>query len=227
MKRSMTKQAALLLVLAGISTGTQATSPVPNDLILDDVTDCKKPPLAPPPLMKENYERYNIQRRYIDLDGSGTCVLMEVWVERLGNSDSPGMRTLRNRFLRVVGKKWASFQTDLQLFPFLLRSPSTGETYLVDAPDADIDRIVGAGVIPEAFVRGSWQADDPTSLSHVHKFTLLPVGEGRSQIFRTLAAQLVRRTPSHKQTPAERERIRSLQFRSAEADKGPSPTPAP
>jgi len=137
------------------------------------------------------------------------------------------MRTLRNRFLRAAGKKWAIFQTELQLLRFRLRSPSTGETYFVDAPDADIDRIIGGGVIPQAFLRGRWQTDDPPSLSHAHKYTLLPVGEGQSQIFHALSAQLVQRIPAEKQTPAERARIRSLQLRAAEADKGSSPAPSP
>lgn len=223
MKRSMIKQATALLLLIGISIGARAASAFADELILADGTACKKPRLPPPPLMKETYERYNIQRRYIDLDGSGTCVLMEFWVERLSGSDSPGMRTLGHRFLHVFDKRWVPFETDLRLFPFLMRSPKTGAIYLVVAPDKDIDVVAGT-ISPEAFVRGSWKTDDPTT---VHTYSLLPVSEGRSHIFRALAAQLEQRTPAAKQTMGERQRIRSLLFRAAEAEKGISSAPLP
>lgn len=213
----------LLSLLAGLALGVQAAPPVADDLVLADVTACKKPRLAPPPPIKESYERYNFRRGYIDLDGSGTCVLMDFWVERLSGSDSPGMRTLEHRFLHVVGGKWVLFETDVPLFPFLLRSPSTRETYLVVAPDEDIDTIAGR-FSPQAYVRGGWQADDPTM---VHTYALLPVSEGRSRIFRALAAQLARRTPADKQTPGERDRIQALEFEAVEADKRISPTPLP
>lgn len=224
MKRLIIKRVAVLLLLAGMSIGALATVPIADDLVLADVTACKKPRVAPPPLMEENDERYNIQRRYIDLDGSDTCVLMEFWVERLSGSDSPGMRTIGHRFLHVFGKKWVPFETDLRLFPFLLRSPSTEETYLVVAPDEDFDIMAAGGIFPEAYVRGSWQTNAPSA---VHTYSLLPVTEGRSRIFRALAARLARRTPANKQTPGERERIRALEFKAARQDKGIPPAPLP
>lgn len=224
MKHAMIKHATALLLMTGIGASAHAAPAVADDLRLVDVTACKKPRLPPPPPITESYERYNFQRRYIDLDGSGTCVIMEIWIERLSGSDSPGMRTLRNRFLHVVGKKWVRFQTELQLFPFLLRSPSTGETYLVIAPDDDIDFVLGGGVFPQAYVRGSWQTDDTSSVS---RYSLLPVSEGRSYIFRALAAQLAQRTPADKQTPAERDRIHALEFEASEIDKGILTPPLP
>ena len=212
----------LPLLLTAIGAGAQAAPTVPDDLVLADVTACTKPRLAPPPRMKETYERYHYQRRYIDLDGSGTCVLMEAWVERLSGSDSPGMRTRMLRFLRPAGRKWVPFQTDLQLFPFLLRSPSTGEAWLVVAPDEDFDAVLGGGVLPEAYVRGSWQMDDPSGVSGMPVYTLLPVGEGKGRILRALAARLAERTPADRQTPAERYRIHALQSEAAEADESGS-----
>jgi len=208
----------LPLLLSAIATCAHATPLVADDLVLADVTACRKPRLAPPPRMKETYERYHFQRRYIDLDGSGTCVLMEAWIERLSGSDSPGMRTRMLRFLRAAGRKWVPFQTDLQLFPFLLRSPSTGETWLVVAPDEDFDTVLGGGVPPEAYVRGGWQTDGPSGVSGMPVYALLPVGEGKSRILRALAARLAERTPADRQTPAERDRIRALQSEAAEAD---------
>lgn len=222
MKRLLIKQAAALLLLVSNGIAVHAAPSVADDLVLADVTACKKPSLPPPPLMQESYERYNIQRRYIDLDGSGTCVLMEVWVERLSGSDSPGMRTIRNRFLHVSGKKWVPFYTDLRLFPFLLRSPRTGETYLVVAPDEDIDVMAAGKLIPQAYVRGNWRTNDSAK---AHTYNLLPLGRERSHVFRALAAQLAQRTPLDKQTPADQKRIRSLRFEALDVDKGISPSP--
>ena len=228
MNGSAARRAALLLLLlpTAIGTGAQAAPAVPDDLVLADIANCTKPRLAPPPQMKETYERYNFQRRYIDLDGSGTCVLMDAWIERLSGSDSPGMRTRMLRFLRASGKKWVRFQTDLQLFPFLLRSPSTGEAWLVVAPDHDFDSALG-GVFSEAYVRGGWQANDPASVSGTPVYALLPVSEGKGRILRALAARLAQRTPADRQTPAERERIHALEFEADEADGARPPAPPP
>ena len=207
-------RAAVLLSLTGAAIGAQA-APIAGDLVLADETACRKPGLAVPPRLKESHERYNIQRRYIDLDGSGTCVLMEFWVERLSGSDSPGMRVLGHRFLRAAGKKWVPFETDLPLFPYLLRAPDSRQAYLVVVPDDDMDSMSAGNVQPEVYVRGGWQAREP---GWVDQYVLLPVGQDKGRILRALAGQLARRTPPDKQTRGERERIRALLFAAAEAD---------
>jgi hypothetical protein len=209
MKNTMVKRVAVLFALAEVVVNAYATPPIPTDLILADITACRKPAAAPPPLIRETVEHFNAQRRYIDLDGSGTCVLMDVWIERIGDSDSPGMRTLRTRFMHVHGGKWVPFRTRLQLFPFLLRSPTTGQAYLVVAPDEDIDVMTAGGIPPAIYTRGEWKTNEPTM---THRYTLTPVVQGKAQIYRTLAAQLSARTPADKQTAAERNRIRALQF---------------
>lgn len=224
MKYAMTKRAAVVLLLSGMAIGAQAASPAAEDLVLTDITACKKPGVAPPPPVKESAERYSVRRRFVDLDGSGTCVLMDFWVQRLDGSDAAGMRTLEHRFLHFVGGKWIPFETSLDLFPFLLRSPSTGKTYLVVAPDEDIDDIAAGGIQPAAYIRGRWETADRST---VHTYSLLPVTEGKSRIFRALAAQLAQRTPVDKQTPGERQRIRALEFEAADEDKGISPAPLP
>lgn len=221
MKSAMIKQASVLFLLAGLGFNSHATQPS-DDLTLSDASACTKPRVSPPPLGEETYERYNIQRRYIDLDGSGTCALMDVWIERLSGSDSPGMRTLGKRFFHFVNKKWVPFNTDLELFPYLLHSQSTRQTYLIVAPDADMDIMVGGKIIPQAYTRGSWANDDPTQQ---HKYILLPVGRERSQLFRMLSAQLAQRTPADKQTPGERKRILALEFEASQVDKGLSLSP--
>jgi len=223
MTPAMLARAAALLLLTGAAIGAQAAAPE-NDLVLADASACRKPRLAAPPRLKESHERYHIQRRYIDLDGSGTCVLMEFWVERLSGSDSPGMRTLGHRFLRAAGKKWVAFETDLPLFPYLLRAPGSGQVYLVVAPDDDMDNMSAGLVQPEAYVRGGWQTGDP---AWVDSYTLLPAGQERGRLFRALAGQLAQRTPPEQQTHGERERIRALLFAAAEADKTGAAAPLP
>lgn len=222
MTKAILVRAAVLLLLTGAAIGAQA-APTENDLVLADASACAKPGLAAPPRLKESHERYNIRRRYIDLDGGGTCVLMEFWVERLSGSDSPGMRTLGHRFLRAAGKKWVPFETDLPLFPYLLRAPGSGQVYLVVAPDSDMDNISAGNVQPEVYVRGGWQIREP---GWVDRYVLLPVGQDKGRILRALADQLVRRTPPEKQTRGERERIRALLFEAAEADNAVSPAAA-
>lgn len=216
-------RAAALFLLTGAAIGAQAAPPE-NDLVLADASVCARPGLAAPPRLKESHARYNIGRRYIDLDGSGTCVLMEFWVERLSGSDSPGMRTLGHRFLRATGKKWVPFETALPLFPYLLRAPGSGQAYLVVAPDKDMDSISAGGIQPEVYVRGGWQTREP---GWVDEYVLLPVGQEKGRILRALAAQLAQRTPPEKQTHGERERIRALLFAAAEADKTGAATPLP
>ncbi|MCS0581066.1 hypothetical protein NX784_05640 [Massilia pinisoli] len=204
-----------LVLLSGCmsASATQLPDAVPADLTLADAAVCKKPAIARPSPIKEEGKRYNVRRRYVDLDGSGTCVVMDFWVERLGGSDSWGARTLEHSFRHFYHGKWVPFETDLQLFPYLLRSPSTGQAYLVVTPDTETDDIAG-NVMPAAYVRGQWDTNDPTM---AHAYLLVPVDQGASQIYRTLAAQLVARTPAAKQTPAERNRIRALQFAAGDA----------
>ncbi|MCS0581063.1 hypothetical protein NX784_05625 [Massilia pinisoli] len=219
----MTKHlSASLVLLAACAGAAQASDAIPADLVLADANACKKPRVAPPPPIRESAQRYNVRRRYFDLDGSGTCVLMDVWVERIGDSDSPGMRTLEHSFRHVYRGKWVPFVTSLELVPYILRSPSTGQTYLLTAPDTDIDNIIGS-IVPTAYVRGQWKTTDPTM---VHQYSLVPVKQGRSQLYRALAAQLAARTPADKQTPAERDRIRALEFAARDVDAGISPVPA-
>jgi len=223
MKHARTMWVAALLLLTSIVIGTQAAIPVPQDLVLVDATLCKKPGVAPPLLIKDNTERFDAQRRFIDLDGSGTCVLMDFWVERLSGSDAVGMRTLEHRFLHVVGGKWVPFQTSLEFFPFLLRSTSTGQTYLVVVPDEDIDDIATGGIQPMAYTRGKWK---PVVRGIIHTYSLQPVSEGSSRIYGALAAQLAQRTPAHKRAPAERQRIHVLQVVASQMEKSSTP-PSP
>lgn len=203
----MTKHAALALLLFALVAGAAQAAPVIGNLVLADAMACKKPDVPAPPPLKNNAERFNVERRYIDLDGSGTCVLMDFWVERQGGSDAAGMRTLEHRFLHLVGRKWVPFETDLELFPFLLHSPSTGQNYLVVAPDPAMDDIAAGGIQPEVYLRGSWKTNNP---AEVDTYSLQALAQGKGPVLRALATQLEKRTPSAMQTPAERARIKAL-----------------
>jgi hypothetical protein len=128
---------------------------------------------------------------------------------------------LEHSFRHFYHGKWVPFETDLQLFPYLLRSPSTGQAYLVATPDTEIDDIAG-NVMPAAYVRGQWETSDPTM---AHAYSLVPVDRGARQIYRALAAQLAARTPADKQTRAERDRIHALEFEARDVDARISPEP--
>lgn len=210
----------LALAFACVTSTAQSMNKIPDDLKLVDITTCRRPSVQPPPPMKETYEQYNFERRYLDLDGSGQCVLMDFWVERLGGNPSPGMRTLDHRFFRIVGGKWKPFETSLQYFPLLLRSATTGKSYLVVAPDDDIDDVAGGGIQPTAYMYGRWETDNPNMIP---TYTLLPVDQGRSAIYRALAVQLQQLIPKGKRMPAEEARIKALLAEAADVDAGISP----
>ena len=175
------------------------------------------------PPIKDGARRYNARREYVDLDGSGTCVVMDFWVERVGNTDASGMRMLDHEFHHFYRGKWVPFVASLQLFPYLLRSPSTGQTYLVTVPDTDMDNVLGY-ITPRAYVRGHWETNDPTMN---HRYSLMRVEQGASQIYRALAEQLAKRTPADKQTDAERAIIQALQSEAGNRATDPSQAPEP
>jgi hypothetical protein len=224
MKHAVIKQTApILLLLSGLGSSAQAATAVADDLVLADATACRKPDITPPAPLKNSAERFNVERRYIDLDGSGICVLMDFWVERLHGSDSPGMRTLEHRFLHLVNRKWVPFETDLALFPFVIRSSRTGQTYLVVTPDPAMDDIAAGDIQPEAYLRGTWKTNDP---ARVDTYSLQPVVQGKSLVYRALAAELAKRAAAGKQTSTELDRIKALQSAAAEAEGKAPPSPS-
>jgi hypothetical protein len=122
-----------------------------------DPRACKMPPAPAPPQRKDSYAAYRIERRFLDLDGSGRCVLMEVWIARLGGSASPGMRTLEHRFLRFSGGKWRRFETSLDYFPRVLRARSDNARILVVAPtDEELGDSMLGGAAPRVFSVDGW-----------------------------------------------------------------------
>lgn len=200
-----------LVVGLGIAIGADAA---PGDLAtnryeLVDLAACKKPAIAPPALPAESDEMVNAQRRFVDLDGSGRCAVMDFWIERLGGDPSPGMRVLEHRFMRFAGGKWQLFETSLGWFPHALKERSTGRVYLVDAPtEEDLgDFMVLKTGVPRVFTAGGWSSEK----GFVPVLRLQEVSAERADILLALARALEpHATRVRDRHGAERARIRAL-----------------
>ncbi len=147
--------------LSGIAVCSHAASTPASaqPYLLVDLSACKRPHVAPPAPLEESDEAYGFRRRFLNLDGSGNCVLMDFWIARMGGSAAVGMRTLEHRFMRVVGGKWQAFETSLSYFPHGLKARSDGKLYLIDAPTTDdIGDIMVLDVdAPRVFTVTGWQ----------------------------------------------------------------------
>ena len=117
--------------------------------------------MVPPAPRKQSYKAYRFQRRLLDFDGSGNCVLMDFQIERLGGSDAVGMRSLEHRFERVVGGKWQPFETSLDYFPHAFKRRADGKVYLIDAPvnEATGDHLVARVSGPRVPTVIDWQQE--------------------------------------------------------------------
>jgi hypothetical protein len=103
---------------------------------LVDLSACRKPAKAPPALPAESHRIYNVQRRFVDLDQDGVCEVMDVWIERLGDDPSPGMRSLEHGYFRYRAGKWQAFASDLRYYPYAIRSAKAGNIIYIEAPTA-------------------------------------------------------------------------------------------
>jgi len=165
-----------------------AAPSAPSAYTLLDAKGCTMPKARPPKAVDETYEQYRFQRRFLDIDGSGQCVMMDFWIARLGGSASPGMRTLDHRFLRVVNGKWQAFETELAYFPHVLKA-ADGKVYLVEAPvkeDTD-DAMVLAFQVPRVFSPAGWTEE---SARMGGTLALDSAEDKRAQVLPALAALL-------------------------------------
>ncbi|MCE3603373.1 hypothetical protein LXA47_07090 [Massilia sp. P8910] len=178
MKHHIRTVLALAALCACAAAAAAGPEPVYEPL---DPLACTKPLKRPPPLPKESYEAYNIERRFLDLDGSGQCVLMDIWIARLGGSASVGMRTLEQRFLRFSAGKWRAFSADLAYFPRALRAHPGNTLILVDAPtEQDTgDAMLVPTDTPRVFAVAGW-TDGGTRLD------LRPADEQGGAVLRAL-----------------------------------------
>lgn len=181
-------------MLLGFAACSRAT-PVPAPALLAapayqllELTDCTKPEVAPAAPPKDSYEAYGFQRRLLDLDGSGNCVLMDFWIARLGGSAAAGMRSFEHRFQRVAGGKWQPFETGLDYFPHALKARADGKVYLVDARvnEDTGDLMVAKDGGPRVFTVTGWQQE--TGFEPV--LALQAEESKRAEVLRALAALL-------------------------------------
>lgn len=180
-----------------------------GDYQLLDLAACTKPGVKPPAPIPETERTYSFERRFLDLDGSGRCVIMDFWIARLGGSDAAGMRKLQSRFLRAVGGKWQPFDAELTYFPYALKARRDNMIYLIDAPvEDDIgDSMALQTGTPQLFVAAAWQSEDKESRARLN---LKPVEEGRAEKLLALAALLEQRIATAGVKNADRERIALL-----------------
>lgn len=204
------RAAGLAIVLLGAAAISQAAPPEDSagHYSLVDLGACNKPRLAAPAVLKASDERVGFTRRFVNLDGSGNCVLMEFWIERLGGSQAAGMRTLEHRFLRPVNGKWQPFEAALTYFPFALKDRRDARIYLIDAPTAqDVgDTMVLPADAPRVWRSAGWE-EEP---GFTAELKLEPVGERRAEVLQALATLLERRLPAAQDQGADRARIRVL-----------------
>ena len=168
-----------------------------------DLTNCKMPAKAPKK-PQELDKRYNFQRRRLDLDGDGLCEVMDFWIERLGNSDSPGMRTQDYQFLVYRGGRWQPFNIDVKYFPYALRSRTTGGLMLIDAARADDvgDDMVIRHEVARVFEAPKWRQEDPGFVSRL-LLTEIPPGSESASVLQELAVLLARKLATIRNSPNE------------------------
>ena len=147
----------MFLLLAFTADERSSAQAVPRSQWVD-LTRCMVPGKAPK-RPKEAEERYNLQRQLLDLDGDGYCEVMDLWIERLGNSDSPGMRTLAHQFFAFRRGNWQPFWTDLKYFPYALRDQATGRLMFIEAALADDigDDMAIGGETVHVFDQPKWE----------------------------------------------------------------------
>lgn len=188
-----TRLLRMVVFLLALSTAQMSSAQALTESQWVDLTDCKMPAKAPKK-PKELDKTYNFQRQLLDLDRDGLCEVMDLWIERLGNSDSPGMRTLDHQFLVFRQGRWQPFWIDLRYFPYALRTRAAGEVMLIEAALADDigDNMALGGQTVRVFKAPKWQPWVPVSVPQL-SLTEIPSGLERAGVLQELAVVLTRR----------------------------------
>jgi hypothetical protein len=135
-----------------------------------NLSACRIPKAKPPPLPAHSDLVYNVQRRFLDLDGNGSCVVMDVWLERLASIPASVSRGFEHRYYRFDGKHWESFIVpELAYYPYALKAKN-GDTFYIQAaiPEDVGDDIVLGDAAPTVFQvapgrkQGLFAADSPS-----------------------------------------------------------------
>jgi len=189
-KREMVFLLAALLLNAAASTVVLAATnaDVSRDFQWVDLTACQKPSRAAPPAPRESYAAYNVQRRFVDLDRDGTCEVMDVWIARLGEDPSPGMREVQQAAFRYRNAKWEKFVIDLKFYPYAIRSNRTKEVFYIEAPSgSDVgDNMAFGSQDIRIFTLSGWRI----SKGSLDEYALVPYAGSAGPLLQALAVLL-------------------------------------
>lgn len=187
-----------------------------RDFVWVDLSDCSKPKLKPPALPPEDYEEYNFQRRYLALEAGRPCVVMDSYIERLGGSPSPGMRTLGARKYRLERGKWMDAPIAFRYFPYAIRRQQDGRIfYIVAMLWMDVgDNMVVGHWDPEVYALNAraLSGQAPADASDID-FISEPQGavlQGLAVVLNQRLKAGLTKTSSQEETDTEHRRIRLL-----------------
>lgn len=176
-----------------------ARAQVAQDFQWVDLVACRKPPKAAPPMARESYAAYNVQRRYVDIDHDGICEVMDFWIARLGENPSPGMRVVEQASFKYKNAKWEKFVVDLQFYPYAIKSIKTKEVFYIDAPggsDVGDDMAFGGQEI-RIFTPSGWQF----SKGSLDQYALAPYEGAPGPLLQALAGLLTDRLENAGELP--------------------------
>jgi hypothetical protein len=129
------------LVLSALSQASMAQQQLTSavavgrpDFAWVDLSACPIPKLKPPAVPREDYEEYNLKRRFLAFEPGRPCIVMDSFIERLGGSSSPGMRTLGARKYRLERGKWVDLRMAFLYFPYAIRRQQDNRVFYVEAP---------------------------------------------------------------------------------------------
>lgn len=176
-----------------------ARAQVAQDFQWVDLVACRKPPKAAPPMARESYAAYNVQRRYVDIDHDGICEVMDFWIARLGENPSPGMRVVEQASFKYKNAKWEKFVVDLQFYPYAIKSVKTKEVFYIDAPggsDVGDDMAFGGQEI-RIFTSSGWRF----SKGSLDQYALAPYEGAPAPLLQALAGLLTDRLENAEELP--------------------------
>lgn len=194
----------------------QSASSTRQDFAWVDLNDCRKPKQKPPAIAPEDYEEYNLQRRYLAFEAGRPCIVMDSFIERLGGSSSPGMRTLGARKYRLERGKWVEASMAFLFFPYAIRRQQDGRLfYIVAMLREDVsDGTVGSHWYPLVY---SAEPATPSAQAPADASNIDFVSEPQGAVLQGLAVVLNQRlkaglikTRSQEDADRERRRIRQL-----------------
>jgi hypothetical protein len=162
---------SFLLIVLNITvvTADQADDELRQRFEIMDPTACKKVKSKEPPLPRTSFFKGNTtttalgyrERFYLNLDGSGNCQILDVWIDRVNPADPNEYRqTALSVIQRHEKGKWIEEQ-ELPYAPkYQLRDKTTGRIYYL--LDYSFENLISAQGV--RYFDGKWQ-DPKTRVS--------------------------------------------------------------